>query len=72
MCFAWKEIDPVVFYHWHHFYVAADRDINETTKKKNKQENQITMLANLMEDDVYYQGSTANEDKLQPGVPLAR
>lgn len=69
MCFAWKEIDPVVFYHWHHFYRAADRDMEEIAKRKQKQPNQITMLANLMEDDVHYQGSTANEDKLQPGVP---
>ncbi len=50
-------------------FPGACADIEEVKKMKNQQPNFIDELMESIEGSLLLQGATANEDKLQPGVP---
>eukprot|EP01138_Halocafeteria_seosinensis_P011049 gb/GECG01011285.1/.p1 GENE.gb/GECG01011285.1/~~gb/GECG01011285.1/.p1 ORF type:complete len:1420 (+),score=171.01 gb/GECG01011285.1/:1-4260(+) len=69
LCFAFKDITPDEYNVWSQRYAAACESIQQRALMSEKQPNDIEKLMEIMEQDLILQGATANEDKLQEGVP---
>ena len=66
-----KDLDPNTYAEWSKRYRNALMDLNEIEKKEKELPNEIERLMGEIEIDMSLVGSTAIEDKLQVGVPMA-
>jgi len=67
--FAFKPLTAATVRDWTEQYVEAINDSHERTAQRGGQPNRIDDLMQEMESELILQGATANEDKLQDGVP---
>ncbi len=69
LVFAFKPLHAATVRDWTEQYVEAINDSHERAAQRQGQPNRIDTLMQEMESDLILQGATANEDKLQDGVP---
>lgn len=69
LVFAYRRLDAEFYERWSHEYNEAIGDYEQIQLRKRGQPNKIDSLMADVEGDCVLLGATANEDKLQPGVP---
>lgn len=69
LVFAARKVSFEEYEEWNKDYSAALLDMEEVRRKRDKMSNRIDELQEIIERDLVLQGASANEDKLQPGVP---